>query len=227
MENKEKIEKNDFIEIEFTGYYEGKVFDSNIPEDLKQLSPKAKPEKTAVIIGQGMVVPGLDKSLEGKEIGKEYRTNIKCKEAFGERKKEMVKIIPLSQFTKQNINPKPGMAVFLDNFLARIITISGARVITDFNNPLAGKDIEYKFKIIKKITGEKEKIEIFFNFFFRFIPEFEIKESAIAVKGQKNFEVLINLFKDKFKELLRKDLELKIEGKPAREKPKEIQEEAK
>jgi len=213
MAETDKIKKDDFVEIEFTGYHNGKVFDSNIAEDLKSLSQEAKVEKTIIIVGQKMVVSGMDKALEEKEIGKEYKIHLKQEEAFGERKKELVKIIPLSQFTKQNINPKPGTVVFLDNYLARVITISGARVITDFNNPLAGKDIEYKFKITRKINDEKEKLETFFKFFFRFLPEFEVKESSVIIKGQKNIGVYFKLFKDKFKELIGKDLELQIEEK--------------
>ena len=219
----EKTKKTDFVEIEFTGYHNGVVFDSNIPEDLKKLSPEAKPEKSIVIIGQGMVVKGLDKQLEEKEIGKEYEIHLQYKEAFGERKRELVKTIPLHIFTKQKINPRPGSTLFLDNMMARVITVSGARVITDFNNPLAGKEIDYKFRIKRIVTDEKEKVEAFFKFFFRHIPDFEIQEKII-INGNKQSEPLIKMFNEKAKELLGKELEFKLEEKPEdkSEKKKEI-----
>ena len=64
--------KKDFIEIKFTGCANSQIFDSNIEEDLKKINPDAKPEKTIIVIGEGMVVPGLDKALEDKELNKKF-----------------------------------------------------------------------------------------------------------------------------------------------------------
>ena len=208
---KELIKKNDFIDLEFTGYSEGKVFDSNIEKDLKELSKDAKPQKSVIIVGQKMVVPGLDKALEGKEIGKEYQIELSYEEGFGARKRELVRTIPLKVFTKQKINPYPGATLMLDNHLAKIITISGARVVTDFNNPLSGKDISYKFKAKRKITSTKEKAESFFTNFMRFVPNLEEKDGRIILKGPKILEQVIETFKVKFKELVGAELGFKEE----------------
>src|SRR3989338_7939931 len=160
--------KKDFVEIVYTGYTNGKVFDSNIEEDLKKIDDKAVPKKTTVVIGEQMVVPGLDKALEDKEIGKEYEILLKAKEGLGERDKNLLKTIPLKVFAEKNINPKPGMAFAVDNMLVKIVAVSGARVITDFNNPLAGKEITYKFKIARILEDEKEKASALFEQLFRF-----------------------------------------------------------
>ena len=68
----ETVNKDDFIEIKFTGYNGEQIFDSNIEEDAKKVNPEFKPRKTIVIVGEGMIVPGLDSAFEGKEIGKDY-----------------------------------------------------------------------------------------------------------------------------------------------------------
>ncbi len=211
----DKIHKNDFIELKYTGYANGSIFDSNIEEDLKKISPEEKPQKTVIAVGHEMVVKGLDKSLEEKEIGKEYEVTLDAKESFGERKKDLIKTIPLKAFTEQKVNPYPGLVLTLDNMMARIITVSGARVVTDFNNPLSGKEIKYKFTAIRKVTDEKEKVNSLFTSMLKFIPEYEIKEN-IVMKGPKALEVVIKAFSDKFKELLGKPLvleEVKIEKK--------------
>ena len=44
------LNKKDFIEIKYTGKANNVIFDSNIEEDLKQLDPKAKPQKTIIAI---------------------------------------------------------------------------------------------------------------------------------------------------------------------------------
>ena len=205
--------KHDFIELKFTGYHDEKVFDSNIEEDLKELNPDSNAEKTIIAIGEEMVVPALDKALEGKEIGKEYKVHVPYKEGFGERKRELVKTIPLSAFRGHKIDPKPGMSFLMDNMLVRVITVSGARVITDFNNPLAGKDIDYKFTIARILSDseseEKEKCEAFFKHFFRFVPEFKIEKDEVIVLGEKPIEEIVKIHKDKFKNLLKKDLAFK------------------
>lgn len=202
------IKKNDYVELKYTGYANGEMFDSNIEEDLKKLNPKAKPNKTIIIVGQGMIVSGLDKALEEKEIGKEYEIKISAKEGFGDRKRELVKTIPLKIFTEKKINPYPGMVLNMDNILAKVITVSGARVITDFNNPLSGKELKYKFKIIRKVDDEKEKVETVLGLLFKFVPEFEIGEK-IVVKGPKILEQYINSIKEKFKELVGKEISFK------------------
>lgn len=215
-----KTKKGDFVEIKFTGRTNGKVFDSNIPEDLKEIDPKAEGRKTIVIIGEEMVVPGLDKALEDKETGEEHNLHVTHKEGFGERKRELVKTIPLSVFTKQKINPYPGASLIMDNNLVKVITVSGARVITDFNNPLAGKDLEYIFTITRIVTEDKEKTDAFFDFFFHHIPKFTISQDSVTVELPKQAEHIIEIFKERFKKLIGKELkfqELKEEKDKAEE----------
>ena len=80
MTDSNTISKGDFVELKFTGYANNEVFDSNIAEDLKKLHPKAKEERLIVIVGEAMVVTGLDKALEDKELEKEYETTFSYKE---------------------------------------------------------------------------------------------------------------------------------------------------
>ena len=218
---KEITKKKDFIELKYTGYANGEAFDSNIEEDLKKISEKSKPVKTIVAIGEGMVVKGLDKQLEGKEIGKEYRVNIDRKDAFGERKRELIKTIPLKSFIEKKVNPRPGMVLVLDNYLVKIIAVSGARVITDFNNPLAGKNISYKFIIVRKVKDDREKAEAIFETVFKFVPEFEVKDKII-VKGPKALEGFVKEASSGFKEIMGK--ELSFEEKKEETKEKELKE---
>jgi len=220
----EVAKKKDFVELKFTGYANGSIFDSNVDEDLKKMSPDAKPKETIVIVGESMLVPGFDKELEGKEIGKDYEIKVTAKEGFGERRRELIKTIPLKIFTDKKVNPYPGLVLAMDENLARVITISGARVVTDFNNPLAGKDLVYKFNIVRKITDDKEKARTFFVQTFRFIPDFEIKENEVVVKGPKVLERFVDALKEKFKEFVGKELKFSLVEEKA-EKKEESKEE--
>lgn len=207
----ETVKKGEFVALKYTGKANGVLFDSNEAENVKKLHPDAEARETIVVIGKGMVVPGLDKALEGKEIGKRYDISLSAKEGFGERRREMVKTIPLKVFTEKQVVPYPGLTLAIDNMTARIITVSGARVITDFNNPLAGKTIDYSFTITRQVSDEQEKIRALFEISFKGIPEFETKEK-ITVKGLEVLEMYVKAFSPLFKEIIGKELvfELKL-----------------
>jgi len=223
----QKTKRNDFIEIKYTGYANGQLFDSNIEEEAKKINPEAKVEKTIIVIGQGMVVPGLDKAVEDKELNKEYEIDVPFKDGFGERRRELLRTIPLSAFHKQKVDPQPGMVLALDNNIVKIITVSGARVMTDFNNPMAGKNLNYKFRIIRFVKEDKEKAETLFQLFFKFIPEFEVKESKVIVKGPQILEEIIKHYKEKFKELMKKDLGFEEKTEEKKEEKTEVKTEEK
>ena len=221
----ETVNKNDIIELSFSGYANGNLFDSNIPEDMKKIHPDAKAEPLIVVIGQGMVVPGLDKAFEGKEVGKEYEVSVPVKEGFGERRKELLRTLPLKVFHAQKVQPYPGQTLFMDGNVAKVIAVSGARVMTDFNSPLAGKDLVYKFTITKKITDEKERCTHVLKIMFRSIPEFEISDK-ITIKGPKTLEILVKALNDKFKEIIGKDLAFELKEEKKEEHTQEIKRES-
>ncbi len=101
MMQEEKTKRNEFVEIQYSGYADNKLFDSNIPDDLAKIHADAKPHKTIVVIGQNMVVVGLDKALEGKELNNQYDVRIPPNEGFGLRRRELVQILPLASFIEQ------------------------------------------------------------------------------------------------------------------------------
>jgi len=101
---------------------------------------------------------GLDKNLEGKDIGKEYDIEIKPEDAFGNKNAKLIQLVPTNKFKQQNIQPLPGMQLNIDGMVGTIKTVSGGRTLVDFNHPLSGKELIYKIKINKKITDDKEKL---------------------------------------------------------------------
>lgn len=199
------VKKGDFVALRYSGFANNKLFDSNIEGEIEKIHPNAKAKDFIIVVGKSMVVPGLDNALEGKELDKEYEVNVSAKDGFGPRNPKMVKTIPLKVFTEKQVMPQPGMVLNLDNSVAKIIAVSGARVITDFNNPLAGKDLMYKFKIVKEVTDENERIKALFEVMFRVIPEFEVKDKII-IKGPQILEAYVKAFSGQFKEMAGKEL---------------------
>ena len=217
----EIINKKDFIEIEFTGKTkEGEIFDSNIQKDMEKMHPDAKAKPFVFCIGEGMFLDAIDSFLIGKEVGKGYEIELVPEKSFGKRDPHLVKIIPLKIFREKNANPYHGMVFNFDGNFGKILSVSGGRVITDFNNPLAGKDVEYDFTIKKIVSDNKEKVNAIQRFIFGKEFEFEIDEAKKKIIfSELQLMPILNAFKEKFKELLGFDVE--ILAKPKKEEAKE------
>lgn len=176
----ETANKGDFVEVEYTGKLNDPeiIFDTTDEKTAKEAglhNPKMKYGPVVVCIGQGQLIQGLDKAAEGKELGKEYETDINPEDAFGKKRGDLMKLVPLSQFKKQGVNPQMGMQLNIDGVVGTVRSISGGRVIIDFNHPLAGKQLHYRFRINKKITDNKEKLMSFINL------EMGIKKENISI----------------------------------------------
>lgn len=211
MAENTKTKKKDFVELEFIGkdLLNNEVFDTNIKEEAKKINFEVKDKLLIVCIGENMVVKGFDEALEGKEIGKKYIVKLEPEKAFGKRNPQMIRLIPKKMFIEQRIDPQPGMTLALDDALVRVISVSGGRVMVDFNNPLAGKEIEYEFVIKKAVEDTREKINAFQNFFFGKEFEFELNEKdKKIIFSELQLTPVLGMFKDKFKDILGYDVEI-------------------
>jgi len=196
-----KIKKNDFIEIEFSGTANGEVFDTTNKKDAEKMGIDVKDIKPLTIsIGNQMILEGLDEDLEGKETGKEYSVHIMPEKAFGKRDVANIKTYGLSHFKKQDIMPYPGMALQLDNTVAKVLSVSGGRVTMDFNNPLAGKEVDYKYKVNKVLDDNKEKVNALQDFFFKQRFNFELKGKKVIFNDEK-IKQFIDMIGPKFSEI--------------------------
>jgi len=225
-----KVQKNDFVEIEFSGKSNNEIFDTTNPEEAKSIGLNADVKPVIACIGKEMILKGLDDELDGKEVGEKYSIHLMPEKAFGKRNPSLIKTIPMRVFREKNMNPAPGMVFQFDNQLAKIISVSGGRVMTDFNNPLAGKEVDYDFKILKKVEDDKEKVNAIQDFFFRQRFEFEIIENDKHFRGPQKSKIselkdkkvvfkepkmkpIIDVFSKKFKEISGFDVEVAEEKK--------------
>lgn len=203
------LKSKDFIEIEFTGRVKnGEIFDSNIKEDLSKANLNTEPKPFIFCLGEGMFLKGLEDFLIGKEIGK-YEVELTPEKAFGSRNPNLIQIIPSKVFREQKLNPIPGVMFNFDGRLAKVISTSGGRIIVDFNNPLSGKIVTYKINVVRKLDDLNEKAKSFIDFLFRRDLKFDIVDNKITIEAEKDFAKFLILFKEKFKDILGLDLEVK------------------
>lgn len=102
--------------------------------------------------GSGRMLPALEKRLDGMEAGHETKGEIPAKEAFPEESLP-TKTMAKGSFPKGEkvevgrVFQAKGPAGEAVGF--RVIKIDGDRVEVRFLHPLAGRDIEYKVKILR------------------------------------------------------------------------------
>jgi len=213
-----KLQKNDFIEIEFTAKLKDSnlPFDSNIPEELKKINPNYSPEQAKPFtfsLGQDMFLKGIDDFLIDKQIENfpaEFEIELSPENAFGKRNSKAVQLMPIKVFHQHNLNPIPGVPFNFDGRMGKVLSVSGGRVIVDFNSPLAGKDVIYKIKILEKIDNQNEKIKSFLEFLFkRDNIKFKIENKKLILELESQLKQFSEMFKDKFKEIFDLDLEVK------------------
>ena len=209
------LEKKDFIEINFTGRIkDGEVFDSTEKENLEAMHRGHSHEHVEAhpfifCLGEGMFLKAIDDFLIGKQVDNSYEIELSPENGFGLRNPALIQKIPIKIFKEKNINPIPGVSLNFDGRVGKILSVSGGRVIVDFNHFLAGKTLSYKINVIRKIDDLNEKVNSLNEFFFRKKFDFEINGDKLIMKVESNLVKLVELFKESFKELLSLDLEIK------------------
>ncbi len=185
----EKIQKNDFIVLDYTGKLtDGTVFDTTL-EDVAKKNGLATEKRVfsaaKICVGEGQILPGLDEKIVGKEVGSSFTANLTPEEAFGKRDIKKIKIVPASTFKEHKVQPYPGLQIDVDGEMGLVTRIAGGRIMVNFNHPLAGKEVIYDVVINKKIIDPKEKIVSFLNTTLR-LPEdkvaVEITENSAVVE---------------------------------------------
>ncbi len=153
-----------FMEIEYTGKVKrtGDIFDTTDKEKAKdediyneKLSYGAK-----LVTDEEELVDGVTEALEEMDEGEEKHIEVPPEKGYGKRDSSKIDMVPKKDFEDTDVTPVPGLRVVLDGQPAKIQTVSGGRVRVDFNNPLAGKDLEYDLKIIRRIKKDDEKAKV-------------------------------------------------------------------
>jgi len=184
------IKKGDFVELEYIGMLKDTkvIFDTTDEKVAKSNdihSPKTDYGPITICIGQQHVIAGVDEQLEGKDIGKEYTIILPPEKAFGKKDAKMVQMIPLSKFTKEGIRPMAGLQVNVDGAMGVIKHVGGGRVLVDFNHPLAGQDLVYKFRVMKAVEDDAAKLKALLKLQFHAKDwEVDLKEGVATVSSK-------------------------------------------
>lgn len=202
--------KKRIVKISFTGkeLLTGNIFDTNIEKDAKNAGiydAKKKYSPMTIILGEKEMLPLIEGELETMKAGEERTLKLGAKDGFGERKAELVRVMPLIDFQKQKIIPVPGLLIRAEQYIGKVQSVSGGRVRVDFNNPLSGRELEYKIKLEEEVGGKEKICEEIFEKYYSRIPG--------AEKETKNGKLYITLSSDACKNLVKVNESIAALGK--------------
>jgi FKBP-type peptidyl-prolyl cis-trans isomerase 2 len=132
------------VKIEYTGTLEdGTVFDSTEKHGGKPLEFE---------VGSHMVIKGFEDAIIGMEKGDEKEIKIESKDAYGDVNPQLVKDIPKDKLPAEaEIVPGLVLAMTMPNgaqIPVKVAEVNGDNVKIDMNHPLAGKNLNFKIKLV-------------------------------------------------------------------------------
>jgi FKBP-type peptidyl-prolyl cis-trans isomerase SlyD len=177
------VKRGDFIKLSYTGRLEdGDVFDTtneDVAKDNGLFAEGVSYAPITIVVGENMVVKGLDEDLVGKKAGYEGKIKLAPQDAFGQRIPELIEVVPTRRFEKR---PAPGMRISLDNRTGTVESVIGGRVRVDFNSPYAGKTVNYEYKIGAIIVDTAQKVQGLFKYYLNRDLEVSVADKKVIVE---------------------------------------------
>jgi FKBP-type peptidyl-prolyl cis-trans isomerase 2 len=131
------------VHVHYTGRLaDGTTFDSSQDRDPLEIT-----------LGQGAVIPGFEKAVEGMAVGDQKTAAIPVDEAYGPRRDELVMDVPRTQLP-DGLDPKPGEQLRMQTPDGQAVPVvvadaSDETIKIDANHPLAGKDLTFDLLLVK------------------------------------------------------------------------------
>ncbi|UZJ44758.1 peptidylprolyl isomerase [Marinimicrobium sp. C6131] len=111
--------------------------------------------------GAGNIIPGLEKQLEGKNVGDKLTAKVPAAEAYGERSDNLIQELPANMFTgveKVEVGMEFQAQTEQGTQIVRVAAVEGDTVTIDANHPLAGVDLNFDVEVTEVRDATEEEI---------------------------------------------------------------------
>jgi FKBP-type peptidyl-prolyl cis-trans isomerase SlyD len=102
--------------------------------------------------GARNIIPGLERELEGKDVGDKVNVTVPAAQAYGERDPQMVQPVPRDAFKGiDNIQPGMRFQAQAPNGASRVVTVvkvEPEQITIDANHPLAGVPLTFDVTVV-------------------------------------------------------------------------------
>jgi FKBP-type peptidyl-prolyl cis-trans isomerase SlyD len=136
-----KVENDVVVSMDYTLTVEGKEYDSSKESGVIEF-----------IQGHEHIIPGLEKEVYGMKVGERKKIRILPADGYGEIDPDMIIEIAKSEFPSE-MTLLPGLEIEMEDdegeiVDALVVSVGDEKVKLDFNEPLAGKELEFEVKIV-------------------------------------------------------------------------------
>jgi peptidylprolyl isomerase len=136
----------DTLRVHYTG---------TLPDGCEFDSSRGR-EPLEFVLGQGLLLPGFERAVEGKKAGETVSVVLPPDEAYGPRNEDLILAVPRNDLPA-HITPKVGLRLRLaldDGELEAVISrVTGEEVELDGNHPLAGETLRFQIEILDIKAG--------------------------------------------------------------------------
>lgn len=127
-------------------------------DEIEDHTPRTQEEPEEILLGSGEVPPGVSEVLYDMAIGEERRAVIPCEKAYGRHDPDGVQRYPRTGIPGGDGLEEGTVFAWRHPVSGRDVPVvcTGATedtVVIDFNHPLAGKDLEYWFKLVDVVDA--------------------------------------------------------------------------
>jgi FKBP-type peptidyl-prolyl cis-trans isomerase SlyD len=151
-DKKNTVQKDSVVSLDYTLTLDnGQVVDSS--EGREPLD---------YLHGHGQLIPGLERELQGMEIGEEKNVTVSAAEGYGDKDPDALQVVPLEIFPS-DMELAPGMGLQLQDgsgqvMEAVVVEVRSDGVLLDFNHPLAGETLHFNVKIVDVRPATAEEL---------------------------------------------------------------------
>lgn len=186
------MKDGDVIAFDYELWVEGQenLYDTTLREAAEKagiLQAEAYYAPMHYVAGSGRLIPGLEEALRGAAVGKTGEVTIPPDAGYGPRDAKLIETLPLQEFKKNKVDPAPGLVINYRDRRGRVTTVGGGRVRVDFNPPLAGKTLKYRFTVRSVAQSLPERVRGILQMVFPNPLEWDVQE--LPTKGEKTVVV--------------------------------------
>lgn len=119
-------------------------------------------ESMSFIDGDGTMVEGLVKALNGRSVGDEFQVTIQPEDAYGLPQRSLVRTLATEMFDVDSDNVEVGMIFQVgsgdSSEVVKVVEINEDGVTVDGNHPLAGVTFNFDIHVLEARQATSEEI---------------------------------------------------------------------
>jgi FKBP-type peptidyl-prolyl cis-trans isomerase SlyD len=123
---------------------------------------EAEAVETGCVFGYGVLLPALERALEGKTAGARCSVALNPKDAFGKRDPARCLEVERTEFPP-DVAPGDRFDAEQDDgtpLVLQVLEVSENAVVLDLNHPLAGQRVRFEVQVLEARPATREELDL-------------------------------------------------------------------